>query len=119
MRVRGDVSPNVLDIEAHPTKPGFALVWLRENISEYTETDERGEVISGYKYDEYTIAVKFYSNLQHDIETNREEWVETLKNLEFDYNASVAVDMQDTIAELDAALLDAEYKNIIGEDINE
>lgn len=27
--------------------------------------------------------------------------------------------VSDTIAELDAALLDAEYKNIIGEDINE
>lgn len=40
-------------------------------------------------------------------------------NAQVAYLSTKIGDAQDTIAELDAALLDAEYKNIIGEDINE
>lgn len=53
------------------------------------------------------------------------EMVSPWKNLDnilwtqISYSGTNLKDAQDTIAELDAALLDAEYKNIIGEDINE
>nr|DAK92493.1 MAG TPA: hypothetical protein [Caudoviricetes sp.] len=99
MRIRGNLSPKPLEIDTHPTKSGYALVWLRDNVKTVEETDERGETVSCYEYDEYTIAVKFYTNLQRDVEANHEEWIETLKEMEFNPDASIAADMRAALAE--------------------
>ena len=40
MRVRGNVSPNVLDIETFSPMPGYVEVRLRENIKAVPVVDE-------------------------------------------------------------------------------
>lgn len=89
MRVRGNVEPRSLDIEAHPQLTQFVVVRLRENIEQFTETDSQSGVdVSGYEYDEYSLTVKYYDNLQHDIESDMDNWLSTGRTLEFNENSS-------------------------------
>ena len=43
MRVKGNVSPNVLDIESYRPMQGYVEARLRENINEVTVIDEMTE----------------------------------------------------------------------------
>ena len=43
MRVKGNVSPNVLDIKSCRPMPGYVEARLRENINEVTVVDEMTE----------------------------------------------------------------------------
>ena len=104
MRVRGNLQPNVLDIEEHPRLKGYAMVKIRENIVPFAETDTNGTEVFGYEYDEYSMPVKFYSNLQHDIESAFDSWIATGKSLEFNDKSSEAVRISSESATRKAAL---------------
>ena len=95
MRVRGNVSPNVLDIEAYSPLEGYVEVRLRENINEISVTDEMSETpITMYEYDEYTFVLRESETLQAEIEANIDDWLITGRTLEVNENASIVQDMK-------------------------
>lgn len=92
MKVKGNVSPNVLDIEAFSPMPGYVEVRLRENIKSLTEVDEMTEAeITMYEYDEYTFHLKEKESLQEEIEANMDDWLTTGRTLEVDPMATLYV----------------------------
>lgn len=98
MRVKGNVSPNVLDIEAYSPMPGYVEVRLRENINEISVTDEMSETpITMYEYDEYTFVFADREGLQEEIEGNLADWLTTGRTLEIKEGASILMDMKDAL----------------------
>ncbi len=92
MRVRGNVSPNVLDIEAYAPTLGCVEVRLRENINEISVSDEMTETpITMYEYDEYTFVLREREGLRGDIEANMDDWLTTGRTLEVDPMATLYV----------------------------
>lgn len=95
MRVRGNVSPNVLSIEAYPPVPGYSEVRLRENINEVTVVDEMTEQeVKMFEYDEYTFILQERESLKSDIEANMADWLVTGRTLEVNEGASIVQDMK-------------------------
>lgn len=98
MRVKGNVSPNVLDIEAFAPMPGYVEVRLRENIKAVPVVDEMTETeITMYEYDEYTFHLREKESLQEEIETNMSDWLATGRTLEINEGASILQDMKDAL----------------------
>lgn len=98
MRVRGNVSPNALDIEAFAPMPGYVEVRLRENIKEVSEVDEMTETeITMYEYDEYTFHLRDREGLQEEIETNMSDRLITGRTLEINEGASIVQDMKEAL----------------------
>lgn len=98
MRVKGNVSPNVLDIEAFAPMPGYVEVRLRENIKAVPVVDEMTETeITMYEYDEYTFHLREKESLQEEIETNMSDWLTTGRTLEINEGASIVQDMKDAL----------------------
>ena len=95
MRVKGNISPNVLDIESYRPMPGYVEVRLRENINEVTVVDEMTEQeIKMFEYDEYTFIVREREGLREDIEANMSDWLVTGRTLEINESASIVQDMK-------------------------
>lgn len=95
MRVIGNISPNVLNIEAYPPFPGYVEVRLRENINEVTVVDEMTEQeIKMFEYDEYTFVIRERDGLREDIEANMADWLVTGRTLEINESASIVQDMK-------------------------
>ena len=98
MRVKGNVSPNALDIENYIPKPGYVEVRLRENINEVSVTDELSEsTITMYEYDEYVFVLRDREGLQEEIEANVSDWLTTGRTLEINEGASILMDMKDAL----------------------
>lgn len=98
MRVKGNVSPNVLNIEAYSPLPGYVEVRLRENIKTVPVVDEMAEIeITMYEYDEYTFHLKDREGLQVEIESNMSDWLTTGRTLEINEGASIMQDMKDAL----------------------
>lgn len=100
MRVRGNVSPNVLDIEAFAPMPGYVEVRLRENIKTVIVLDTMGETetkITMYEYDEYTFHLREKEGLKTEIEANISDWLTTGRTLEINEGASIVQDMKDAL----------------------
>lgn len=100
MRVRGNVSPNVLDIEAFAPMPGYVEVRLRENIKTVIVPDTMGETeteITMYEYDEYTFHLREKEGLKTEIEANMSDWLTTGRTLEINEGASIVQDMKDAL----------------------
>lgn len=98
MRVKGNVSPNVLDIEAYAPMPGYVEVRLRENIKEILVVDEMTEAeVTMYEYDEYTFHLVDKKNLKKEIEANLSDWLITGRTLEVNEGASIVQDMKDAL----------------------
>lgn len=97
MRVKGNISPRPLDIEAKPGMVGYVCVRLRENIVEFTKTDDEGRTVHGYEYDEYEIVMKYYDGLQHDIESAFSDWLATGRTLEFNERATAACMLREAL----------------------
>lgn len=93
MRVIGDISPNVVSVEAYLPLDGYAEVRLRENIKEVTKIKNEESVIR-FEYDEYTLIVKNKDGLQSEIENNLNDWILTGRTLEINENASIIKDMK-------------------------
>lgn len=95
MRVKGNVSPNVLDIESYRPMPGYVEARLRENINEVTVVDEMTEQeIKMFEYDEYTFIVREREGLREDIEATMADWLVTGRTLEVNEGASIIQDMK-------------------------
>jgi len=95
MKVKGNLSPKPLNIEHHPLHKGCVNVRLCENVVEIpTENHET----TLYEYDEYSLVVAYYDGIQHDIESNLDNWFITAKTLEYNENASVVQDMIKALA---------------------
>lgn len=95
MRVKGNVSPNVLDIESYRPMPGYVEARLRENINEVTVVDEMTEQeIKMFEYDEYTFVIREREGLREDIEANMVDWLVTGRTLEVNEGASIIQDMK-------------------------
>lgn len=95
MRVRGNVSPDVLNIEPYRPVPGYVEVRLRDNINEVTVVDEMTEEETVmFEYDEYTFVLPERENMREDIETNMTDWLVTGRTLEVNEEASIVQDMK-------------------------
>lgn len=95
MRVRGNISPNVLNIETYHPFPGYVEVRLRENINEVTVVDEMTEKENiMFEYDEYTFVLPEREGLREDIEANMNDWLITGRTLEVNEGASIVQDMK-------------------------
>lgn len=109
MRVRGNVSPNVLSIEPYAPKVGHVEVRLRDNINPIVETDEMtGQEISMFEYDEYTFVLHDRDGLRADIEANMADWLATGRTLEVNQNASIVADQRRDINAYEQALSEIE-----------
>lgn len=92
MRVKGNVTPDVLSIEKYEPIPGKVEVRVRENISQFEEVDSMTKAtITGYVYDEYTFVLDDVKGLKKKIEANLEEWLTTGRTLEVDPKATLYV----------------------------
>lgn len=95
MRVKGNVSPNVLDIESYRPMPGYVEARLRENVNEVIMVDEMTEQeIKMFEYDEYTFVLREHEGLREDIESNMTDWLITGRTLEVNEGASIVQDMK-------------------------
>lgn len=95
MRVRGNISPNVLNIEAYHPFPGYVEVRLRERINEVTVVDEMTEEENiMFEYDEYTFILPEREGLREEIEANMNDWLITGRTLEVNEGASIVQDMK-------------------------
>lgn len=109
MRVKGNVSPNVLDIERYRLIPGYVEARLRENINKVTVVDEMTEQeISMFEYDEYTFVIREREGLREDIESNMADWLATGRTLEVNQNASIVADQRRDINTYEQALSEIE-----------
>ena len=103
MRVKGNISPNVLNIEPYASKVGHVEVRLRDNINPIVETDKMtGQEISMFEYDEYTFVLPNREGLREDIEANMVDWLATGRTLEVNPNASIVA----KITEINEAMMD-------------
>lgn len=109
MRVKGNISPNVLNIEPYALKPGYMEVRMRDNINPIVEKDEMtGQEISMFEYDEYTFVLPDREGLREDIEANMEGWLATGRTLEVNENASIVSDQRRDINAYEQALSEIE-----------
>ena len=116
MRVKGNVSPNVLDIESYRPIPGYVEARLRENINEVTVVDEMTkQEIKMLEYDEYTFVIREREGLREDIEANMADWLVTGRTLEVNERASVVQDMR---TELKNAVSTGDLDNAYREGVN-
>lgn len=98
MRVRGNLSPNALDIEAFAPMPGYVEVRLRENVKSVTVVDEMTEAeVAMYEYDEYTFHLADKEGLREEIEANLTDWLITGRTLEINEGASIVQDMKEAL----------------------
>lgn len=95
MRVRGNISPEILSVEQYPPMEGYVEVRVRENINEIEVTDEQSETtVPMFEYDEYTFLLKDREGLEKDIENNLSDWLITGRTLEVNESASIVQDMK-------------------------
>ena len=92
MRVKGNISPNTLNIEPYSPKAGHVEVRIRDNINPIAVKDDMtGQEISMFEYDEYTFVLPDRDGLRDDIEGNITDWLATGRTLEVSENASIVV----------------------------
>ena len=109
MRVNGNISPNVLSIEAYAPKPGYMEVRLRDNINPIVEKDDMtGQEIYMFEYDEYTFVMPDRPGLREEIAENMDDWLATGRTLEVNPNASVVADQRRDINAYEQALSEIE-----------
>lgn len=100
MRVQGNINPNPVSVVDHRPIPGTAEIRLRENVVQIGD--------NLYEYDEYTAHLPDRDGLEQDIRDNLADWLVTLRTLEFNQNASIAVAQQRDIAAYDQAMAEIE-----------
>lgn len=97
MRIQGNTSPAPVLVEAYPPKVGMMRLWLRENIQQLED--------GLYEYDEYTTILPEKAGLEAEVNANRSDWLQTLRNLEVDDRASVVVDMKEGLEDYNALIM--------------
>lgn len=95
MRVKGNISPDVLNIEPYRPMNGYVEARLRDNIKSIVEVDEMtGQEIPMFEYDEYTFVLPDREGLREDIEANLNDWLVTGRTLEVNEGASIVQEMK-------------------------
>lgn len=103
MRVKGNVLPNVLNIEPYAPKAGHVEVRLRDSINPIVEKDwMTGQEIPMFEYDEYIFILPDREGLRDDIEESIAEWLATGRTMEVHENASIVADQRQRVSELEA-----------------
>lgn len=96
MRIRGNISPEIIHIEPYAPTPGYVEIRLRENIKEVTEVDEMTETeVTMFEYDEFVFHETHREGLREEIENNLTAWMQTGRELEVNVNASMYKEVQD------------------------
>ena len=109
MKVKGNVLPNLLNIEPYAPKAGHVEVRLRDNINPIMEKDDMtGQEISMFEYDEYTFVLPDLEGLREHIEANMADWLATGRTLEVHENASIVADQRRDINAYEQALSEIE-----------
>lgn len=109
MRVKGNISPNVLNIEPYIHNAGHVEVRIRENVTPTVKKDEMtGQEISMFEYDEYTFVMPDRDGLREEIAENMDDWLATGRTLEVNPNASVVADQRRDINAYEQALSEIE-----------
>lgn len=109
MRIRGNISPDIIHIEPYAPNPGFVEIRLRDNIKEVSEVDAMTETeVALYEYDEFVFHETNRDNLREDIEENLDAWLQTGRELEVNVNASLIKDVERQNVEYEAALSEIE-----------
>lgn len=104
MRVKGNIPPKVLSMEAYDPMPGHVEVRLRENIKEITLADATAQTKGSlYEYDEYVFHLKEKQGLRQEIEANMGDWLATGRMLEMNERASAVQDMREALGMLGVA----------------
>lgn len=115
MRVRGNIYPQSITVEAYLPISGMVEIRLRENVKEVSVTDEiTGTTTIMYEYDEYAKVIPDSPGLKEDIAANLSDWLVTLRSLEVDGNASILRasrdENEDLLSDL-AAMVDVVYES--------
>ena len=117
MKIIGDIKPSYkYTIEVHPNKRGYFLIRFFENIKEHTETNSKGELRSGYTYDEYHLVLYGNGNIEEEVANNYAEFfkqakahepVDEVADLKEEVNRLTEENtaMEEYIATLDEALI--------------
>lgn len=79
MKSTSNTKPSKFTFERYPR--GGYILWLRENFSEITETDEYGETQTSWVYDEYTMLMP-YSLSNEFIEQHFDDYLAEAKRTE-------------------------------------
>lgn len=120
MKVQSGVDPKPININKFYPKPGYMEVRLRENVNIIQLIDEVTETPDTvFEYDEYILKIKDREGLEADINANFNTYLTEAKNIELRkdellWSKQQLAEYEAIIAELDAALLEAQYQNIIG-----
>ena len=120
MKVQSAVAPEFLSINRFYPMPGYMEIRLRENINSIRSTDDASdnpEVV--FEFDEYILKLKNRDGLEADIKANFDAYLTEARNIELRndellWSRQQLAEYEAIIAELDAALLEAQYQNIIG-----
>jgi hypothetical protein len=99
MRIKGNISPEIISIEFYDPKEGFVELRIRDNIKELPTEDEA----SMYEYDEFTFHLKDRKGLREEVEANISEWIATGKSLEVNERATIICELREEIARLTKA----------------
>ena len=97
---------------------GKCTVYFFDNIQEETRQRENEESQTIYKYDMYEINPYYRSNLQEDLETNYQIWLEFAKQQEYDKLAQeIRKKRDELLAETDKEMMLDRLKLELPEDI--
>lgn len=97
MKSTSTTKPSKFTFERYPR--GGYILWLRDNFSEITETDEYGETQTSWIYDEYTMLVP--SSLSDTfIERHFDEYISEAKKQEANKLETRICTVEDAIADI-------------------
>lgn len=85
MKAQGNLIPQTVLIERYHPQPSLAELRIRQNPIQIAE--------NLYEYDEYIAHIPFKENLEEEVSKNLQDWVTTLRQLEFNQNSSVYQEM--------------------------
>ena len=105
MKIRGNLSPELIHIEPFAPKPGCVEIRLRDNIKPVTEKDEMtGQAVQMFEYDEFTFVLPDREGLREDVEANMADWLATGRTSEVNVNASLVKDYEEEAQNMKEAL---------------
>jgi hypothetical protein len=118
MKVQSNSIPKSVSVNRFYPKPGYMEVRLRENVNSIQLIDgitENPDTV--FEYDEYILKIKDREGLEADINANFDTYLTEARNIELRkdellWNRQQLAEYEAIIAELDAALLDAQYINL-------
>lgn len=121
MKVRSSVAPKSISINKFYPKPGYMEVRLRENVNIIQLINKVTQTLdTAFEYNEYILKIKDREGLEADINANFDTYLTEARNIELRkdelvWNRQQLAEYEAELAELDAALLEVQYQNLIAE----